>query len=75
MNFIHQEFLLRICKGSGFEGLKYCGGPELKCGVCDKTVIMPSVCYENGEGSEEAEKTVQCDNHDINVEMLLQVLY
>ena len=75
ISFIHQRFLLKICKGSGFEGLKYRGGPEFKCGVCDKTGLMNSVLYE---GSKEAEKTVRCcpgDNHDINVEMLLQVLY
>ncbi len=72
INFIHQEFL-KICKGSGFKGLKYRGGPELKCAKCKKTVIMESVCYENGEGSKEAEKTVRhCpgDNHDINEEVL-----
>ncbi len=74
IRFIHQNFLLKICKESGFEGLKYIGGPELTCGVCKNTVIMESVCYEDGEGSKEAEITVRCcpdDNHDINVEMPL----
>ncbi len=75
ISFIHQRFLLKICKakGSGFEGLKYCGGPELKCGTRKNTVIMESVCYENGEGSEEAKITVQCSAghiHDINEEVL-----
>ncbi len=72
INFIHQEFL-KICKGSDFEGLKYCGGPELKCGVCKKTGLMKSVFYKDGKGTKEAEKTVRCcpgDNHDINEEVL-----
>ncbi len=70
---IHQKFLFKICKGSDFKGLKYRGGPELKCNKCHKTVLMESVCYENGEGSKEAKKTVRhCpgDNHDINEEVL-----
>ncbi len=74
ISFIHQKFLLKICQESDFEGLKYLGGPKLKCTVCEDTVIMESVCYKNGKGSKEAEITVQCctgDNHDINVEMLL----
>ncbi len=36
---------------------------------------MESVCYINGEGSEEAKKTVQCcpgDSHDINEEVLFK---
>ncbi len=73
ISFIHQEFLLKICKESGFEGLKYRGGPELKCDKCHETVLMESVCYINGEGSEEAKITVRCcpgDSHDINEEVL-----
>ncbi len=73
INFIHQEFLLKICKESGFEGLKYRGGPELKCHMRHKTVLMESVCYKDGKGSKEAKKTVQCcpgEDHDINEEML-----
>ncbi len=73
ISFIHQKFLLKICKESGFEGLKYHGGPELKCKMCENTVLMESVFYGDGKGSKEAEITVRCcpgDNHDINVEML-----
>ncbi len=73
ISFIHRKFLLKICKESNFEGLKYRGGPELKCTTCKNTVIMPSVCYENGEGTKDADKTVRCcpdDNHDINEEVL-----
>ncbi len=72
ISFIHQEFLLKICKESGFEGLKYCGGPELTCKTCEKTGLMESVYYKNGEGSEEAKETVRCcgDDHNINEEVL-----
>ncbi len=45
----------------------------MKCKMCENTVIMESVCYEDGEGSKEAKITVQCcpgDIHDINEEVL-----
>ncbi len=67
ISFIHKEFLLKICRDSGFEGLEYHGGPEVKCEVFRKTVVLESVSYKSGEESEEeAKKTANCCPNEVH---------
>ena len=46
--FIH-VMLLRICDQSGFEHLRYHGGPEVVCEGCGEQSILPCVTY-SGRG-------------------------
>ena len=49
ISFIHLNFLSKICAESGFKGLAYCGGPEVKCKELDKPTILPCVEYSSKE--------------------------
>ena len=45
INFIHLNFLSKICSESGFKGLAYCGGPEVICNNLNEPTILPCVKY------------------------------
>ncbi len=67
IQFIHQ-CLIKICgeKKLPMQGLKYDGGPEVKC----HAHILRCVTYENGEPLQEETTTMRCPTcrkkYDIN---------
>ena len=58
IQFIHLNFLSKICTESGFKGLAYCGGPEVICKKLNETIILPCVKY--------------CKKEDFSLEVNLQ---
>ena len=47
INFIHLNFLSKICVESGFKGLAYCGGPEVTCKKLNELTVLPCVIYNS----------------------------
>ncbi len=75
IQFIHQECLSKICdeKNLPMQGLKYYGGPEVKCkeeGRSCPADILCCVRYEDGKPSEEETTKMKCPTcltmYDIN---------
>lgn len=57
IQYVHKEFLSKICKESGFEGLDYFGGPEVKCDDCGELSVLRCVEY----GREDVRQTDSCE--------------
>ncbi len=45
IQLIHDEYLKRICQESGFQGLKYHGGPMLPC-LCSEPSVFTFVTFD-----------------------------
>ena len=47
ISIVHNEFLPRLCEESGLEGMKYKGGPLVKCThpKCEWRGVLPFVSY------------------------------
>lgn len=61
IKYIHEEYLYKICKQSGFQGLTYYGGPKVFCKKCGNEIVLPFVEYKNGE-KEVKEEQLRCVN-------------
>ena len=80
IEYIHKNYLSRICIESEFQGLKYYGGPIVKC-QCEEEGILECVSFTiNEEGIEtipELTTTKECETcfteHNVDQLLLSQV--
>ena len=76
---IHKNYLSRICRESEFQGLKYYGGPIVKC-RCREDILKYVSFIMNEDGSstiQELQTTIVCERcftkHDVDQLLLSQV--